>query len=268
MNIRFSDKTDVPQLKHIWKVCFGDSDDYINMFFQHLYTPGQTVVACSGETAIGVVYLLKASLLHRDFLYGYAIGVLPEFRGNSVCQKMLEFIREEAKQKNILFGLHPANDKLFSFYKRIGLEEMYCLKTIDASHFNGCASFNMSDISAHDYFHLREQAFAPLVSWDEKMLAYMITEARSTGGFAKKILIDGRERILLGRVYDKTVLVKETTMSDEEIKTGSQFLKQYYHAEKIIYTLPEISALNGKTDTTILGFDSDRHGIYMNLFLD
>ena len=74
--------------------------------------------------------------------------------------------------------------------------------------------------------------------------------------------------ILLGRVYDKTVFVKETTMSDEEIKTGSQFLKQYFYAEKIIYTLPEISELNGKTDTTILGFDSDRHGIYMNLFLD
>ena len=268
MNIRFSDKTDILQLKHIWKVCFGDSDDYIDTFFQHLYAPGQTVVACSGKTAIGVVYLLKASLLHTEFLYGYAIGVLPDFRGNSVCQKMLEFIHKEAKQKNFLFGLHPANDKLFSFYKRIGLLEMYRLKTADASGFDGSASFYLSDITAGDYFYMREQAFAPLVSWDEKMLAYIITETRSAGGFAKKILIDGRERILLGRVYNKTVFVKETTMSDDEIKIASHFLKQYFHAEKIVYTLPETSVLNGKIDVTVLGFESGRRGIYMNLFLD
>ncbi len=269
MNIRFSDKGDIPQLKYIWKVCFGDSDDYIDMFFQKLYNPSQTVVMCCGDMPVGAVYLLKASLFETDFMYGYAIGVLPEFRGKSVCQKMLEFIREDAKKKNFLFGLHPANENLSSFYKRIGLEEMYRLKTVDASNFKQSGSFILTDISAKDYFAFREQTFTPLVSWDIKMIDYMITEANTSGGFAKKIMIGSKERIMLGKVFDNTVYVKETTMSDTEIEAASLFLKDYFHADKIFYDLPNQSLLRGKTDAAILGFGSGRHGeVYMNLFLD
>lgn len=268
MEIRFSNKTDVTQLKYIWKVCFGDSDDYIDFFFQKLFKPNQTVVACCEGKTIGVVYLLKATLLQTDFMYGYAIGVLPEYRGNSACQQMVDFIREEAKQKDFLFGLHPANEKLFSFYKRIGLKEMYRLKTVDASNFHGSNCFLLKDITAKDYFRLREQTFENIVSWDVQMIDYIITEAKATSGFAKKINIDGQEKLLLGRVYNNTVFVKETTMSDADIKAASHFIKHFFRAAKIVYTLPIESVLTDKMDTTILGFENERQDVYMNLFLD
>ena len=45
MIIRFANKTDIPQLKSIWKVCFGDSDEYIDFFFDHMFKPENAVVA-------------------------------------------------------------------------------------------------------------------------------------------------------------------------------------------------------------------------------
>lgn len=268
MEIRFSKFSDISQLKHIWKVCFGDSDAYIETFFQRLYMPDQTVVACCKDKVFGVVYMLKALLGSTRFQYGYAIGVLPEYRGNSVCKKMLQFIKMQAATKNFVFGLHPANKKLASFYQRIGLNPMYQLKQVDDSNFCGSkTTFALADIGSKTYYNLRERAFPQIVSWDEQMLHYIISDVKNAGGFAKMIELCGEKRIILGRSIGDTLFVEETTMTDDEIVDASPYLRHYFHAEHIVYTLPPSSSLSGETETTVFGFGKEDARVYMNLFL-
>ena len=37
--VRISKPEDVPQQKELWKRSFGDSDSYIDHFYQHYYKP-------------------------------------------------------------------------------------------------------------------------------------------------------------------------------------------------------------------------------------
>jgi len=268
LDIRFATNADIPQLKNIWKTCFGDSDSYIDLFFAHLFVPEQTIVACDKSLPIGVVYTLRAELDNKEFRYGYAIGVLPEYRGKNVCKAMLDTIRQQAEKEGFLFGLHPANKKLFSFYKKIGLTEMFQLKIVDASHYTNKQPLILEDVSAEEYFTLRKQSFKLLVSWDKNMISYMIKETHATGGFVHKIQLDTNSRILLGKVLGDTIFIKETTLNDDEIKAVSQGLMQHFSANKILYYLPASSKLCGTEETMILGFENQDTDVYMNLFLD
>ena len=100
------------------------------------------------------------------------------------------------------------------------------------------------------------------------MLSYILMQTKAYGGFVKKLSINGNVRILLGTCNDRCLFVQETTMTDDEICASSSFLKQYFHASKIKFYLPVISKLDGKIETTILGFDNKQKDVYMNLFLD
>ncbi len=268
MKVRYANHQDIPQLKNIWKICFGDSDLYIDNFLKQIFMPENTVVVEMNHHVVGVVYLLPAKLGSTPFMYGYAIGVLPEHRGKGYTQKMLLFIKNESQKKGFVFGLHPANDKLFSFYKQIGLKEMYGLKLVNASDFAYDSVCELIDITPEEFFRLRDAAFPNLVLWDLKMISYILHETCSFGGFAKKIIINQNVRVLLGICKDNAVLIKETTMTDEEIKAFSASIKSYFHADQIFFLLPTSSTLQGEIRTMILGFDDSDRETYMNLFLD
>lgn len=268
MEIRFATNQDITQLKKIWKICFGDRDAYIHEFFQNNFVPEQTVVAESDNLVVGVVYLLPAKLKNKPFMYGYAIGVLPEYRGMGYTQKMLSFVQSESRRKQFLFGLHPANEKLSSFYQKIGLNIMYGLKFVDTSNFANKSSCVLYDIDATEFFQLREAAYQNLVSWDVNMISYILRETPEYGGFARKIIIHGNTRLLFGICNDNMVLIKETTMTDDEIKDFSASIKSYFNAEQIFWFLPSWSTLEGEIQTTVLGFEDENNDVYMNLFLD
>lgn len=268
MNIRFSENSDIPRLKQIWKICFGDSDKYINFFFDNMFKPENAVVAVCKNEAVGVVHMLNASYDGRVFKYGYAIGVLPKFRGNSLCEKMHEFIKKYCDENGYMYGLHPANDKLSVFYKSIGLKEMYSLKTIENLETEENESFEICDICEKEYFDIREKICKPLISWDINTIAYMMNEAKHFGGFPKKIIIDGKEHIVLVKKYEDSIIVKETTMSDNEILRANNFLKSYFNAENASYNLSLNSELTDKFKTTIYGFNEKNNNIYMNLYFD
>ncbi len=267
MEIRFSEEKDISELKNIWKICFGDEDAYIDLFLTELYKPLNTIVAIEDGKVVGSLYMLPAKLLDKPFMYGYAIGVLPEYRGRSICEKMLNFVEKLSKENDFLFGLHPANEKLFEFYKRIGLNDMYSLKIVDGSGFDRHEECKIEDITPKEYFSLREKHFGNFVSWSENLIEYMFLESKLSGRFFKKVILHGKEKIISGRLYDKTVIISETTMSDEEIKDASSSLKDFFKAGKIVFHLPCESKLYGETKTEILGF-GEKNTTYMSLFLD
>lgn len=268
MEIRNSKQADIPMLKHIWQSCFHDTEEYITNFFETLYNPELTVVADVNGTPVGVVYILKATLSTRDFYYGYAIGVLPEYRGNSICQKMLAYIKKNVVTNNQIFGLHPANDKLSIFYQSIGLSKMYSLNYVDASNFSGKITPVLIDIAPEEYLDIRKKSFHNLVEWDIPTIRYIFHDTLSFQGVVKKVIINNTERILLGRCTGDTLYVKETTMNDLEITQITSYLKQYFSVKKVQYTLPPTSSLKGNRKTTILGFGNESNDVYMNLFLD
>lgn len=268
MEIRFAKKTDMNDLKNIWKVCFGDTAEYVNFFFDNMFKPQNAVVAESDGRAVGVIHTLDAHLSATPFKYGYAIGVLPCARGNSVCKKMHDYLKGYCEENGYIYGLHPANDKLSLFYKSIGLSDMYSLKTVEIENTDKNADVSFFDITPSEYLAMREKSFLNMVSWDINTISYMFDEAKHFGGCTKKLVINGNERLILAKENEDSLIVKETTLNDDEILLAHNAVKNFFGKKKVVYKLPCKSSLSGLSKTTIYGFGEKNDDVYMNLYFD
>lgn len=264
VKLRQATKEDIPTLKNLWQICFGDRMRYIDVFFEKMFVAENTIVAEVDKKIAGVVYILERSLSGKKFMYGYAIGVFPEYRGNNICEKMLGFAKIKAKKENAIFGLHPANDKLSDFYKRIGLNEMYFLKEVDASGFESDVIYKLEDICADEFYDLRKNTFDNCVEWDKNALNYIL----ENGENVKKITLQEKTVYFVISKQENRVVVKETNATDDEIKTLTSTLKHNYQTENITYLLQNKSTLQGVTKPVILGYSDKDEGVYMNLFFD
>lgn len=264
IKLRCANKGDIPKLKELWQICFGDRMRYIDIFFENMFVAEDTLIAETDEKIAGVVYILRRSLNAKIFLYGYAIGVFPEYRGNNICETMLKYIKEYSEKYGYIFGLHPANDKLAEFYQRIGLGEMYSLKVVDATDFVSSVSCEIQDITFDEFCNLRFELFQNSVDWDKKALSYIYNH----GEIVKKVIIDGKSRYFVLNSFDGVLTVKETNATDEEIKSVTESLKKHFDAKKVIFILSSKSALQGVIKPMIYGFSKKNDDVYMNLFLD
>ena len=264
IKLRQAHKNDVPKLKNLWQICFGDRMRYIDVFFEKMFVAENTVVAEVDEKLAGVVYILERRLNGKKFMYGYAIGVFPEYRGNNICDLMLDSIKKKAEAEECVFGLHPANEKLAEFYQRIGLKEMYSLKEVDASEYTSGKEYVFEEITVEEFYNMRLENFKNSVSWDINALDYIL----QNGETVKTITINGNKRYFVLRKDKNGVLVKETSASDEDIKDVSGYIRSYYGVENIRYLLSSQSALLGIEKPMVYGFSCKDNDVYMNLFLD
>ncbi len=264
MKIRFAEQKDIPELKNLWKVCFRDSDEYIDRFFESLYSAKNTVVTEIDSRVAGVTYMIPAKLGNVDFMYGYAIGVLPEFRGKSICEKMLNYINKLSKTKGFIFGLHPANEKLEHFYQKIGLKPMYTLKEIVLEDFSPYRECEILDISSSEIINMRKKSFSKLVEWEESIVDFI----KLNGGYVKKITLQQKTAYFFARKESDALVVYETSADDELIKQLDPCIKKEFNVKNIKYILSSDTTLQGIEKPYVYGFSDINREVYMNLFLD
>lgn len=264
IKLRYARKTDVPVLKKLWQICFGDRMRYIDVFFEKMFVAENTIIAETDDKVAGVIYLLERRLLEKKFMYGYAIGVFPEYRGNNICEVMLEFVRKKSIEEKFIFGLHPANEKLTQFYRRIGLTEMYYVKEVDCSEKASDAVYILENISVDEFYILRQKSFKNCVEWDKKALDYI----SENGETVKKITLHEKKLYFVISNDNNNVVIKETNATDEEIPLINGSLMHHYNTKKITYILKSDSDLQGNVKPAILGFSNEDKNVYMNLYLD
>ncbi len=107
--------------RHLMKTVFNDSDEALDIFFTHVYNPagnycrthdGQVVSA-----AQALPYRLRYHDQQADAVYLYAVGTLPEFRGQHLISRLFKYMHR---------GL-MCQGKVFStlLIEQPGLQEMY-----------------------------------------------------------------------------------------------------------------------------------------------
>ena len=77
MTPRPSRKGDENALKALWREVFGDTDEYIDAFFQNVYQPGMASVIEEGGTVVAAAYAVPFGAVR----YIFAVATRPEYRG-------------------------------------------------------------------------------------------------------------------------------------------------------------------------------------------
>lgn len=228
MGCRNPDASMTEELKRIWQICFGDDQDYIELYFAHRFRREEMLVYVVDGRPVSMLSLLPAQLYRggaiQPMRYVYAVATLPEYRGRGFARILLE---EGRRQTGEPLALVPALEELWDYYGRLGFVPAFSLAeySITQEEITACESeqngqeYWLLTVTPGEYRRIREAAFAAdgYVSWSEEAIAYALRENDFAGGYAYKVQHHNREDILLMRQEEDTLYVLETTLPPADV---------------------------------------------------
>jgi len=120
-----------PKLKEMWKLCFGDNDEFIQFYFDKIYRNDNTLVLLleNGFPAASLQILpYQIKISNSIYDAGYISGAMthPEHRNKGYMKQLLNTAFEEMKKQAFTFSfLIPQEDWLFDFYIQYGYEKAF-----------------------------------------------------------------------------------------------------------------------------------------------
>lgn len=186
---RPSRQEDLPQLKTLWQVCFGDEPDYIGHYFATYYRPERVLVL---ETADGIASMLLTfpnTLILKDgsscpACYIYAFCTRPDQQGKGYGRLLLAYAQERAALAGCGAAMMvPGEGSLFDFYATLGYETAFFHREFSLSRGKpGDQIPQLCDGAA--YAAQRERCLAGLchTAYPTEVLEYQRSLCQNAGG--------------------------------------------------------------------------------------
>jgi predicted acetyltransferase len=143
---------DKQKIADLWQEVFHDSDDFIELFFNRVYKPENTLVIKRDNRIISALQMIPYQLKidHKIFPSAYICGVCthPSERGKGIMNTLMTEAMEVMRQKGYLIStLIPAEPWLFDFYKKFGYTHPVNYDT--ETYSSGIQSVNTNNVLIH-----------------------------------------------------------------------------------------------------------------------
>jgi predicted acetyltransferase len=231
--IRRAKKGEVNPQKEIWKLCFGDSDAFIDFFFAKKYKEEETMLFIhEGEVAARLTMLpVRIVAPDRESFPAamlYAVATHPKYQNRGFAGRLIEFTHRYLNERQATFSLLvPAENQLFYFYRKQGYEEAFYLRetlltkeqieklpSLDA---NDTDLFKIKSIAPAEYNQKRNQLLQGqlYLAYRDEEISYQKELSQMSGAdiFGFEI---GKARgvAVLERLSSQRVLIKEILAPD------------------------------------------------------
>ena len=121
MEIRFPCDKDIPGLRRLWKQAFGDTDEYLDLFFGTAYSGDRSLCAMDSSRVAAALYWLDCEYEGGKLAYLYAVATDAAYRGRGLCRKLTEQAHRILKDRGYAGAvLVPAQPGLFAMYGKMG----------------------------------------------------------------------------------------------------------------------------------------------------
>ncbi len=118
------------KVKNLWKLCFNDSEEFVELYFRLRYNAEVNLAMQSGDDVIAAMQLLPypmtcyGSVLSLAYVSGACTH--PEYRGRGVMSELLsQAFGNLYRQKTELSALIPTEPRLFGYYERLGYAPVF-----------------------------------------------------------------------------------------------------------------------------------------------
>ena len=185
---------DKPRIREIWRRCFGDPDDYINLFLGHRFQPENTFLNREQGRVTAMLFALPIQLTsgQRTFpgCYIYGVATHPDYQGRGISTRLLAETNQILKERGCAATLLvPASPSLFHFYERQGYQTAFGIQeqTVTVSQLKSWEDSAL-ELTKSTLVHQMEKRNGFFASselfgrWDLPALAYADREAAFLGG--------------------------------------------------------------------------------------
>lgn len=77
------------ELRNLWKAAFGDSDDFLNMFYSIAYAPNRCRCVLDDDHVTAVLYWFDCTCEGQKLAYIYAVATDPGYRNQGLCRRLM-----------------------------------------------------------------------------------------------------------------------------------------------------------------------------------
>ena len=166
--LRLSQPGDIPALRELWALAFGDSGPYVDNFFHRYYRPERMLVLELDGRIRAMTAWFDTSLTLPDVgefsaAYLYAVATHPDFRSQGFSGKLLRWADTYFRGLNIpVVTTVPARPDLHKFFAQNGFQECFthderiCENSIPVS----ASDYILSPLTPTEYGLLREHLLA------------------------------------------------------------------------------------------------------------
>lgn len=118
------------QVKSLWRLCFGDTEAFIEMYFRLRYNNDVNIALQSGEEVIAALQMLPYPMTFcgEEVPVSYVSGACthPDFRSRGVMRELLSQSFAAMYRNEVMFSaLIPAEPWLFDYYSRSGYAPVF-----------------------------------------------------------------------------------------------------------------------------------------------
>lgn len=147
-------KSQIPALRRLWKQAFGDSDDFLDGFFQTGFSFDRCRCLQTEGTLAAALYWFDCTWRNKKVAYIYAVATDDAFRGKGLCRALMEDTHKHLQSLGYAgAALVPGNEGLFSLYAKFGYRSFCPMQTVTVA---AGKPVEMSPISPDNY-RLRRQ---------------------------------------------------------------------------------------------------------------
>lgn len=147
---------EIPQLRRLWGVVFGDGDAFLDHFFSTAFSPNRCRCLWAGEEPATSLYWFDVSCQGQKFAYLYAIGTAPGHRNRGLCRMLVEDTKKHLRTEGYAGAiLVPAGEPLFAMYETMGFET--CSRVTEFETTAGNPPCQLYKIPPETYAKLRRE---------------------------------------------------------------------------------------------------------------
>lgn len=128
--IQFANEHTAPLVRQMWKTCFDDTEEFMDIYFHYKYKNENTLIYFEGDKAVASLQMLPYTItFYREtipFVYLAGLCTLPEYRKRGYMAKLIHEAHKVIAKRNISLAiLIPAEDWLYRFYEKYGYEQVF-----------------------------------------------------------------------------------------------------------------------------------------------
>ena len=127
---------DISEIKYIWQLCFGDSKNDIDFYFDTCFSLDECYVYKTDGKVVAALQMIPCEIVDGKKVlkskYMYAVSTHPSYQGKGIMNELINGSIENEKQLGTdAVVCIPASQSLFGFYSRFGFENgIYSSKEI------------------------------------------------------------------------------------------------------------------------------------------
>jgi len=185
--IQFANKDTRHLIWSMWKTCFQDTDEYIDLIFSKKYKDENTLIYFEDDRAVASLqmwpYTIQFYGQPLPFYYHAGLCTLPEYRNKGYMGKLIKESFRVMQSRNISLSiLVPAEDWLFGYYEKYGY-----VQTFE----QGTQTFNLHSL-VDDYHNNRGEAYLKFNSEFQKDDFYVLKSKVDLDAIIEEYIQDGQ----------------------------------------------------------------------------